>query len=172
MSIARRIATAGILTAATAGALLAGPAGQALAAPTPEVALVRVFGSITTVDDDFDFDPLTTIEFSRLISVDSHNPYSEVMVESGCAGGEVRAELNIGVVRRPNSVDVQPAIGHLGVEMFEGASCFSDDFDGGKNFGTVIFQNPGKTTRTFTATDTEEGSTGRATVKMTVVRVQ
>ena len=63
--------------------LLGRSTGRAPASPTPDVALVRVTGTITTVDDDFDCDPQATIEFSRLISVHSHNPYFEVMVKSG-----------------------------------------------------------------------------------------
>ena len=71
MSIARRIVAAYILAAATAGGCLAAPPVGPPPSPTPDVALVRVTGTITTVDDDFDCDPQETIEFSRLISVHS-----------------------------------------------------------------------------------------------------
>lgn len=186
MSALRRILTAAVLTLATAGALAAGTTSQALAATPPAVALVQVTGTMTLVDDDYDYDPTKTVPINQVFTLTPGGEKDVVIRPSGaCAGGEVRATVNLklGYRQYSNEVSVNSTYvqfnGYGGyspaaLQMFEGASCSSNDLDGiadipGGGFNLVPTAYANFTMSTW---NTAEGSGDRATVNLKVTRIQ
>lgn len=168
----RKLAFAG--AGAAAAAMLFGSPAVASAAPNTE--LVRITGSFTTVDDDFDFDTTATSTFDRLVAVDSaHN--NQVLVipttQQGCAGGEVRAELRLQVSRLSDGrIRVQDAPGGLGLQMFEGASCFSNDLDGSANITDVVVANNFQVSDSAFTGNQDEGGNDSAAVRYVITHTR
>lgn len=169
MSIHRRALALAAATAAAAGVFL-GPVAPASAAPNTEI--IQISGSFFLIDDDFDFNPTASSTFSKLVALDAvHNRQTVVIPtpESGCAGGEVRAELRLDLIRFSDGrVRVQDAAGGLGLQMFEGASCFSNDLDGSANISDFISDVNSKVSDSAHTFNQDEGGDDFASVSYTV----
>lgn len=184
MSALRRILTAAVFTLATAGVLLAGTTSQALAATPPPVALVQVTGTMTLVDDDYDFNPTKTVPINQVFAVVPGGEQDvEIRPSGACAGGEVRATVNLKLGYSPNFkniVGVHSTFVEFGgtspaaLRMFEGASCSSNDLDGIADIPGGGFYLVPSAFGSFTMStgNTDEGGGDRATVKLTVTRIQ
>ena len=173
MSIYRRTLALAAATAAVAGVVL-GSVAPASAAPNTEV--IRISGSFFLIDDDFDFDSTKSSSFTKLVALDPVHSRQTVVIptpESGCAGGEVRAELRLDLLRLSDGrVRVQDAAGGLGLQMFEGASCFSNDLDGSANINDFISSvntTISDSARTF---NQDEGGDDFASVSYTVTHTR
>jgi hypothetical protein len=177
MSFLRKVFALGALAITCLVVLLAGPAGSAAA--SSGIAMVQVSGTITLVDDDYDFDPTISRTITPKVFAVDYTGSEYVITLPGCAGGEVRAELHLQMDFNggPQDVSVAPSrtglpLGQVGaLRMFEGDSCSSGDLDGLANFNT--FHLSGNTSRSITLStgNQDEGGNDRATMRLTITRI-
>jgi len=170
---ALQIAVAGALAT---GTLLTGSAGSAFAAPPPpQSANVRVQGVIRTIDDDGSSRPSATKSFGFTTTLRSGDPVKVVTIPSACAGGEVRAELDIAMnyFQGTNTVTVGSGTNTRdAVRLFEGASSSTTDLDGvGPVPRTDISLLNSSFTRKISVGNLEEGGADGVSVEMTISRV-
>lgn len=145
-------------------------------AAAPDIAVLRVTGNATLVDDDFDFDPVAFGPINEVFAVDSRgfDRSFEIKVPT-CAGGEVRATVNLTFTyfSQRNVVFVRGtnlSFSSAALRMFEGASCSSNDLDGTATF-TPFELTPGASgSFTLSTGNQDEGGNDRATVSLKVAR--
>ncbi|MBE2320509.1 hypothetical protein DVA67_031390 [Solirubrobacter sp. CPCC 204708] len=113
----------------SAAALLFAGAGSAQAATPTGTDYYFTPGSYLTITDHetFGANEVKTFDLSNLYVGRITGQTSKLFKVSRCAGGEVRIDLEITLKRE----DLNMNRFEVFAKMFEGASCNSDDYDGG-----------------------------------------
>jgi hypothetical protein len=157
----------------TGGALIAAAAiipatgSSVSAADVDDTWVVTVSGTWTQVVDDdstifgSSFEYAAPVSFTRIFYVSRLVPQTHYgPIWSGCAGGEVTAEVHPSISHASGYV-----VARIGsVRLHEGHSCNSNDVDGLRETNAVMMADGASYTKTYTVGNTSEGGLDSATL--------